>query len=125
MHDDLQQTLASIKIDITSAAELSLTDLPQVVPLLNATQQHADAAIFSTRRIINDLRPQILDDLGLIPALKALASQFTQRTGIDCTVCAQGFQSEDAMPSSLDTCLFRVAQEALNNVIKHARARHA
>ncbi|MFO1327936.1 MAG: PAS domain S-box protein [Rubrivivax sp.] len=123
MHDDLQQGLAAIVIEAAAVRQR-----------LHGSDAAADAAlariglvgeqvIASTRRIIQDLRPQILEDLGLASALEALASQFSQRAGIPCAVdVADPDLAEPALPAPLAACLYRVAQEALNNVAKHAQA---
>jgi two-component system sensor histidine kinase UhpB len=123
LHDDLQQTLAAIKIDL-GAAQSQLATAPATVgPILADAEALAGAAIASTRRIVNDLRPRILDDLGLVPALQAMATQFSQRTGIDCGVHADEEAERRVAPApAATTCLYRVAQEALNNVAKHANA---
>jgi PAS domain S-box-containing protein len=123
LHDELQQILAAIRLDASSAA-VELVSHPQGVPeLLSKIEELATSAIVSTRRIVNDLRPQMLEDLGLVPALEALATRFNQRTRIACEVRARGrFQSDAEVPAALATCLYRVTQEALNNVTKHAEA---
>lgn len=126
LHDELQQGLASIVIEAGAAA---------AVPGLDANTQGslyliahvAEEAIDATRRIIRDLRPQALEDLGLATALELLARQFSQRTHIACTVDIAGLApalAQDAL-GALGTTLYRIAQEALNNVAKHAGARAA
>jgi PAS domain S-box-containing protein len=122
LHDDLQQTLAAIKMDLAAAADRTASAPHQVAPLLAKARELADSVIVSTRRIVNDLRPQLLDDLGLGAALQALASQFSQRTGVECEIDDRANGSVDALSPAAALCLFRVAQEALNNVAKHAQA---
>lgn len=123
LHDDLQQTLAAIRMDAGDiAAELEAH--PSGVPaMLERIDQLAAAALLSTRRIVSDLRPQMLEELGLAAALEALATQFAQRTAIDCRF---GVHPEELRqwhwPDAVATCLYRVVQECLNNVAKHAGA---
>jgi len=123
LHDDLQQTLAAIRIDLFAIGQ-RLTDEPlSVAPLLREVDDLAQAALDSTRRIVNDLRPQMLEELGLVPALEALAAQFSQRTGIACDFEEEGDADARATYSpAITTCLFRVTQESLNNVARHSRA---
>jgi PAS domain S-box-containing protein len=124
LHDELQQTLAAIRMDVgavSDALERNPAGVPQLLAGIDAL---ASAAIVSTRRIVNDLRPRMLEELGLVAALEALATQFSQRTGIGCRVHARGRQVlEGRLSGAIATCLYRVTQEALNNVAKHARAR--
>lgn len=122
LHDDLQQTLAAIKMDLAAAADRVASAPQEVRRLLGNARDLADSVIVSTRRIVNDLRPQLLDDLGLVAALQAQAAQFAQRTGIDCEVDDRANGSIDTLTPAAALCLFRVAQEALNNVAKHAGA---
>lgn len=132
LHDDLQQTLAAIKMDtlaIGQQLQREPTQAARAAPMLAKIEELATAAIASTRRIVNDLRPQMLEDLGLRPALEALAADFTQRTGI-AVECDAGDSddiecngSDDTLAPAVATCLYRVAQESLNNVSKHAGAR--
>jgi PAS domain S-box-containing protein len=126
LHDDLQQTMAAIKMDLAAATDRLGPSPAQVPALLDSARVLADTAIASTRRIINDLRPQILDDLGLVPALHNLASEFGRRSGIECRFATSGTEDPEVTGSSeVATCLYRVAQEALNNIAKHSGARHA
>jgi PAS domain S-box-containing protein len=124
LHDDLQQTLAAIKLDLVSAAALARQQSPQLGPLLATLDELVGNAIVSTRRIVNDLRPQLLDDLGLVAALRSLGAQFEQRNGIAVRVMVSGLDEDEVLPAPVSICLYRVAQEALHNVAKHARARH-
>lgn len=123
LHDDLQQPLAAIRINARAIVDRVMGDPSSAVPLLAEIDRLASSAVESTRRIVNDLRPQMLEDLGLASALEMLARQFSQRSGIACSFVAQG-ELDDALLDSptTATCLYRVAQEALNNVVKHSRS---
>ena len=123
LHDDLQQTLAAIRIDlgVLSARQAGSPDgQPDLIHQIDELAEHA---LTSTRRIVDDLRPQVLEDLGLVPALQSLVRTFGQRCDIAVTLDAPESVGE-ALQSTpqLASCLFRVAQEALNNVAKHAQA---
>ena len=121
LHDDLQQTLAAITMEAAAARRDAASDAGPALARIHAL---AGAGIVSTRRIVNDLRPRILEDLGLAPALEALAATFAQRSGLACEFHTDLGEAEDmARAPALATCLYRVAQEALNNVGKHAGAR--
>ena len=74
------------------------------------------------RRLAVELRPKALDDFGLVPALERLAQTFTEQIGIDVDVEAS--LGETRLPPEVETALYRIVQEALTNVVKHARARH-
>lgn len=122
LHDDLEQNLAAIVIEARAALQAPVGDAPAAQALARIAQT-GEQAIASTRRIVMDLRPQALEDLGLPAALEWLARQFTQRTHIDCRLDVAALDaSADARLGPLGTSLYRMAQEALNNVGKHARA---
>jgi PAS domain S-box-containing protein len=124
LHDDLQQRLAAILINLSAVSTLLCRDPAAAARALNAAEELAGSAIESTRRIVKDLRPQMLDELGLVPALEALCAQFNAATGIACSVHADAAAGARASATpALATCLYRVAQESLNNVAKHAHAR--
>lgn len=124
LHDELQQGLASIVIEAGSAAAAPALDAATQASLYLIAHV-AEEAIDATRRIIRDLRPQALEDLGLATALELLARQFSQRTHIACTVDCKDLAPAKAQDDlgALGTTLYRIAQEALNNVAKHAGAR--
>jgi signal transduction histidine kinase len=79
-----------------------------------------DASVAATRRIAADLRPLVLDDLGLVPAIEWLVQNFTQRTGVAC-----GLDVDESLElqEPYATAVFRIVQESLVNVGKHAQAR--
>lgn len=125
VHDDLQQTLAAIRMDLRAISGGPDGLRSEARPALMRVDALAEAAIASTRRIINDLRPQVLEDLGLVAALETLATRFELRQGVDCSLLTTGLsRHDDGIDPAAGTCLFRVAQEALNNVAKHAQASH-
>lgn len=123
LHDDLQQTLSAIRMDASEVRD-GLADKPDgAAPLLAEMERLAKAAIVSIRRIVNDLRPEMLEELGLVAALTTLSGQYAERTGTPCTVvAAEGVGLLVNHEPALATCLYRVTQEALNNAAKHARA---
>lgn len=123
VHDELQQPLAAIRMDALAAAmtaePLARRELSERIGAM------AGKAIVATRRIVNDLRPQILDDLGLSAALRSMVESFASRTGMRCECRVLGDDgAEDRMAAEMADCLYRVAQESLNNVARHANARH-
>jgi len=122
VHDELGQALTSCKLDVSWIA----SRLPrEAKPLLEKARQlseHIDSTIKTVRRISSELRPGVLDHLGLAAALEWQANEFQNRTGIKCDVKAQ--ISETLLPQELNTAFFRVFQEMLTNIIRHAGATH-
>jgi PAS domain S-box-containing protein len=119
LHDELAQSLAALKMDaIWLKANLAPGDgshhkIEDMLRML-------DGAVASTRRIAADLRPLVLDDLGLMPAIEWLVQNFTQRSGIPCKLDADE-DLELGEPHA--TAVFRLIQESLANVGKHSQAR--
>ncbi|HEX5687397.1 MAG TPA: histidine kinase [Ideonella sp.] len=124
LHDDLQQSIAAILLDAGTAKELLTADRPVVEPLLLNVTKLANAVLTSTRRIVEDLRPQVLEVLGLPTALETLAAAFANRMKIECEAMHDDFVAGLQFDDLQANCLYRVAQEALNNVAKHAHAQH-
>ena len=119
LHGQLGQDLAALKLDISWVAR-RLADNPAVADRLARMKQAADAIILSAERISTELRPGILDVLGLQAAIKSQASEFTTRTGVTCELRAR-LDDVDLYPG-LATAVFRIFQEALTNVSRHAGA---
>jgi PAS domain S-box-containing protein len=120
LHDELGQVLAAIRIDLTLLRE----ELPVESRALQKTAQGIDDllidAISSVRRISSELRPRPLDDLGLISALQIYANDFAARYKIRCEVHVP--KAEPELAESVAADIFRMIQEALTNVAKHANA---
>ncbi len=120
MHDDLGQLLAAMKMDLSDLQQyLPQTDT-KVRQRLEGIHDLVNTMVVSVRRIIADLPPKILEDLGLINAIKLLGSNFQKRHHILCRLDLPA--EEIFIEQKAATALYRMVQEALNNVAKHARA---
>lgn len=121
LHDDLGQQLTALKMDLSSVKEaLESTADPQVLQQIRGMRRLIDATVASVRRIAADLRPVMLDDLGLIPAIEWLSNDFTNRYGIDVERDIEVGDTHSSPAGA--TTLFRIVQEALTNVARHAEA---
>ena len=120
IHDELGQSLTGMKMDITHVQKQLQPDQQALRDRLNVTSRLIDDTIKTVRRIASDLRPGILDDLGLVAALEWQCSQFEERTGVPCELVSEPANIE--LPRETATVLFRIAQEALTNVARHANA---
>lgn len=120
VHDELGQALTSCKLDLSLIAN-KLTEKP-LKERAKALSAHIDTTIQTVRRIATELRPGILDHLGLIAALEWQANEFQTRTGIRCDVLAD--LHEPVLTPDLATTFFRIFQETLTNIIRHAGATH-
>ena len=121
IHDDLGQQLTAIKMDVAwidkKIADETVpvkTKLKNIISLLDGSNQ-------SVRRILNELKPSILDEYGLLDALEWHSKQFTDNTGIAVTIDTA--ESEIRLEEEVATCIFRICQEALTNVARHAEAK--
>jgi len=124
LHDQLGQALTGLKIDlrwVENRIELREDrSLNAVTDRLVEAQEQVDDLIASVQRISADLRPDALDNLGLPEALKEEAERFLLRTGVPCHVEVDELAGE--IPPEVATAAFRIFQEALTNVTRHARA---
>jgi signal transduction histidine kinase len=120
LHDELGQALTAIKIDQAGLARELRGSHPDLANRLDELGRFTDQAIHAMRRILTALRPGILDELGLVPAVEWLAKDFEARSGIRCRFQSH-FQSLD-LGSERSIQVFRLFQEALTNVTRHAEA---
>lgn len=119
IHDDLGQNLLALRIDADMLSLRTGDRHPRLHARARETVQQIDATIKSVRQIINDLRPSVLD-LGLNAAVSWQVAEFQRRTGIECdlTETREDIQVSDRCA----TALFRILQESLSNILRHAQA---
>jgi signal transduction histidine kinase len=119
IHDDLGQNLLALRIEADLLASRTSARHPQLHARAKRTLQQIDITIKSVRQIINDLRPNVLD-LGLGAAVDWQVAQFRQRSGIACDVMED--LEDMAIDDGCATALFRILQESLTNISRHAQA---
>ncbi len=122
LHDQLGQELVALKIEAVSLAE-KLADTPRLRERARAMLDLVERLDTTSRRIAVSIRPDILDQLGLVKAIQWYAEDFERRSGISCPVEAP--VDEPVLPKLTATCAYRIVQEALTNVWKHSRASQA
>jgi len=120
LHDELGQALTALKIDTTWLREHLGGAAPDVQHKLRAMQVLLDGTVAAARRISSELRPLMLDDLGLTAAAEWLTQNFSNRTGLPCELVLGAGDLD--LPDPYATAVFRVLQESLTNVTKHAEA---
>ncbi len=123
LHDETGQTLTALAVGLGGVEETvgQNTELAQYQ--IAELKMMAMRAIDNLRQFVSDLRPSVLDDMGLVSALRWLVHQFSERTRIETEIQVIG--AKRRLPSQVETVLFRIAQEALNNVGRHAHATRA
>lgn len=122
LHDGIGQSLNALVFGLNTI-EASLQQEPEQVPTQIARLKiSASDTVKELQDIIYDLRPTLLDDLGLIMALRWYAQERLQTHGIQVTFDVP--QQELRLPQEIETALFRIGQEAMTNIVKHAQARH-
>jgi signal transduction histidine kinase len=120
LHDQTSQDLAALMLNLDACALGLATDRPGLEQHLDTAKSIAETMLANTHRLINDLRPSLLDDLGLAAAITWYGERRLKAMGI--TLGFQCDQMKGRFPSSLETALFRITQEALTNVVRHAGA---
>jgi signal transduction histidine kinase len=122
IHDELGQTLTAIKLDLARAIDAMRADQVTltVVDRLQSLVGLVEISLQTVKRITTTLRPPALDHLGLPEAIRGEALMFRARTGLRCHVRAD--KDVTALGAEQQTALFRIFQEALTNVVRHARA---
>ena len=122
IHDELGQLLTVLKIQISLISKKISGKEKVIHTQIQSSKDLIDQAINSVQKISSKLRPGILDDLGLIPALEWYVKEFEQLTGIKCE-CSLSQKPINLNPEQ-STALFRITQEALTNVARHSLAKH-
>ena len=120
LHDEIGQILTGVTVRLAGLKREAAAGTRGLEKRLAGTQRLLEKTMRIVHRSARDLRPPMLDDLGLIPALRSLMRQFTLRTRIPIRFTA--FPAVERLNSDQRTVLYRVGQESLTNVAKHARA---
>lgn len=122
LHDETAQDLATLLLDIEAVTRAAEGPSEQTLGRLENLRNRAEAIMQGIRRLSHELRPDILDHLGLLPALEWLADDMGMSRGVRASVVVLG--TPRRLPPEVELLLFRVAQEALSNVRKHSEATH-
>ncbi|MGW8251251.1 MAG: sensor histidine kinase, partial [Anaerolineales bacterium] len=123
LHDETGQSLTAIGLGLRSISTTMFQDVEKTAGNLKHIQGLVAQSLDELQRLIADLRPSHLDDLGLVATLRWYAGEVESRTGLKVDFSVEG--ESRPLPSEVRTTLFRVAQEALNNTVKHANAHKA
>lgn len=123
LHDVIAQTLTGINVRLAALKSQANDNAKELHKKIAITQRLVEKSVDIVHRFARDLRPTVLDDLGLIPALHSYMKSFMEQTGIRVRFTA--FSGVEQLDNSRRTVLYRVAQEALTNVARHAKASHA
>ncbi|MBL8342348.1 MAG: PAS domain-containing protein [Rubrivivax sp.] len=121
LHDELGQVLTVQQLDVEMLA-VEAASRPELAQRIDALRSRIDDALAVTRRISGDLRPLVLDDLGLVAGLEWLVGQAGTHGGLEGRLEVHG--DPQRISDDVSTTLFRIAQESLTNVMRHAQARH-
>ncbi len=120
LHDELGANLTAINIDINSVADKLRAEQPALAAMLDRARGTLVDTVELKRRIVENLRPSMLDNLGLSSALHSYCNEYARLTGIACEVLVTG--DVDAAGPMQSIAVFRIVQESLNNIAKYAKA---
>lgn len=120
LHDDVNQRLALLAIDMANMLSDPSTLTIRAKETIQSLNQRLVRISDDVRRMAYQFHPSILDDLGLTAALKHMADEWSEKTGIKTVIVQE--ETTDPLPRDIASCLYRVAQESLTNIMKHARA---
>ena len=118
LHDETGQALTSILLGLRAVEEAE--GEPQLGEAIKEVRDLVRSTLRDVRRLAVELRPTALDDFGLVPALERLTDSFSEQTGI--SVDFQASLTAGRLPTEIETALYRIVQESLTNIVKHARA---
>ena len=120
LHDEVGQTMTALGIELANLQSLRSSDLSAFQTRVDEAKRLNTDAMRAIRDLAMGLRPSMLDDLGLAPALEWQGREFSRHTGVPALVTVDGVL--DDLPETHRTCIYRVIQEALTNCAKHAKA---
>ena len=120
LHDVIAQTLVGINIHVSALAQETREKISGLQERIANTHRMVEKSLGVVHQFVHELRPPMLDDLGLIPALETSLRIFMEETGIRCSLKA--FAGIENAPEQIRTTFYRIAQEALANVAKHSKA---
>jgi signal transduction histidine kinase len=129
LHDEAGQALTAVIIGLerglASMPDTYAADLPvQPRQLISNLRDLAAQTLDEVRKLALELRPSVLDDLGLVAALRQYVRAIEERSGLETQLTVVGLdEGTDRLPPAVETALFRIAQEAMTNAIRHARAK--
>jgi len=123
MHDGPAQSLSNLVLRAEICQRLLDRDVEQARAELSSLKSAINNTLQDTRRFIFDLRPMILDDLGLVPTLRRYVSQFGEKNNLEINLMVGGLDTR--LPNHYEVTIYRFVQEALNNIAKHANATQA
>jgi signal transduction histidine kinase len=122
LHDETLQGLGGLKVVLAGASRMD--DIARIHSTLLDSVEHVTREIENLRAIITELRPAALDELGLVPAIEALVDRVSAVEGLEIECSIGGLAAEKRLDPEIETTVYRLVQEALTNVGKHARAQH-
>ncbi len=123
LHDDISQTLTGLSMSIGSIEALMTSNPAAAKRSLESLQHATSEAVENTRRLIRNLRPSILDDLGLVPAISWYVEHYLDVSGVKAELQTSG--SDQDLSPMIQIVSFRIVQEAITNIVKHAQAKTA
>ena len=123
LHDELGQRLTALRIDFDGLANALATRDPAIIARLAAIDQMINTTVDATRLMCEELRPGMLDDFGFEAAISSYARNFTKQFSVPCDLLLD--RDDYGLDQLLSTAIFRIVQESLTNIARHARASHA
>jgi signal transduction histidine kinase len=120
LHDDIGQILTVMKLNMQMSKQTIPPEFTQVIDRIRDNEELVGQTLEKVRDLTTDLRPPMLDDFGLVPTLRWYIESFSKRTNLQVALKSDNYRSR--FPLDVEMVLYRIAQEALTNVAKHARA---
>jgi signal transduction histidine kinase len=121
LHDEIGQSLTALLVDLGNAVAAIPPERTELRSTLASARQMAERTVSTVRNLALLLRPSMLDDFGLVPALHWQAREVSRRTGLHVELSAD--EVSDSLPDDHRTCIYRIVQEALHNCARHASAK--